>query len=278
MTGSAAGGSTTDGSAAGGSAAGGLSIPARAAVVARTAAIVVAAGASRRMGGQNKILASLAGRPVLWHCLTALAAAGLSRIVLVVSDELRGEIALPQAGGWPPTWPPSWPTIGRAVTGGERRQDSVRAGLEAVDQADWILVHDGARPLVTPEVIGRGLEAAVRQGTAVAAVPVKDTIKAAGADGRVIRTLPRADLWAVQTPQIFPADLLRRAHQAVQEEVTDDASMVEAIGEPVHLYYGSYDNLKVTTPEDLVLAEAILRQRQAPRQAERAAGGKAGCG
>ena len=227
----------------------------RAPLAERTTAVVVAAGASRRMGGQNKLLAPLGGRPVLWHSLAALAAAGLARLVLVVSAEWRDEIAegLGRA----------YPAIEAIVIGGARRQDSVRAGLAVAGDAEWVLVHDGARPLVTPEVIGQGLVTAAKQGTAVAAVPVKDTIKVADTGGRVVRTLPRADLWAVQTPQIFPAALLCRAHQEIQADVTDDAAMVEALGESVHLYPGSYENLKVTTPEDLVLAEAILRRREA---------------
>jgi 2-C-methyl-D-erythritol 4-phosphate cytidylyltransferase len=226
-------------------------------IAAHTAAIVVAAGSSRRMGGQNKILADLHGRPVLWYSLAAIAEAGVGCTVLVVAPDVCEvfQALCRQAG---------WPAIDRVVAGGDRRQDSVRAGIDAIgEDVEWILVHDGARPLITAGDIRRGILAAAERGTAVAAVPVKDTIKVAAADGRVIETPPRSALWAVQTPQIFRAGLLRRAHAAVSEDVTDDASMVEAIGEAVYLYEGSYENLKVTTPDDLSLAAALIARRAA---------------
>lgn len=228
------------------------------AIAARTAAIVVAAGSSRRMDGQNKILIDLRGRPVLWYSLAAIEEAGIGAIVLVVAADSRSDVEVLCRR-------PGWTAIAHVVAGGDRRQDSVRAGLAAIDEwAEWILVHDGARPLILAGDIRRGLLAAADRGTAIAAMPVKDTIKVAAADGRVIETPPRSALWAVQTPQIFRADLLRRAHAAVTHDVTDDASMVEAIGEPVYLYPGSYENLKVTTPDDLSLAEALLGRRGAP--------------
>ncbi|HEX2173221.1 MAG TPA: 2-C-methyl-D-erythritol 4-phosphate cytidylyltransferase [Dehalococcoidia bacterium] len=227
-------------------------------IAARTAAIVVAAGSSRRMAGQDKILASLRGRPVLWYSLRALTAAGVRSIVLVAPAARRDEFErlCDQE---------AWPKVTRVVAGGDRRQDSVRAGLDAADAdgvADWILVHDGARPLITPDAIVRGLLTAADRGSAVAAVPVKDTIKVVAGDGRVLETPPRSALWAVQTPQIFRADLFRRAHAGVAEDVTDDAALVEALGEPVYLYEGSYENLKVTTPDDLSLADVLLSRRE----------------
>ena len=125
------------------------------------------------------------------------------------------------------------------MKGGERRQDSVRAGLEALGACDYVAVHDGARPLVTPELIERGLEAARETGAAAPAVPLADTVKEAGADGIVVRTLDRSRLWAVQTPQVFRYELLMRAHREVTADVTDDAAMVEALGEPVRLFEGA---------------------------------------
>lgn len=209
------------------------------------------------MVGQNKILADLRGRPVLWYSLAAIIDAGIRHLVIVVPVESREAFeALVRR--------PGWPRVDRVMAGGDRRQDSVRAGLDVIGpETAWILVHDGARPLITSGDIRRGLRVAADRGTAVAAVPVKDTIKVAAGDGRVIETPPRSTLWAVQTPQIFRADLLRRAHATVADDVTDDASMLEAIGEAVYLYEGSYENLKVTTPDDLSLAEALIDRRAA---------------
>lgn len=227
-----------------------------AAVAARTCAIVLAAGSSRRLGGGDKILASLAGRPVIWHSLTALAVVGVGRIVLVASSANLSQLS-EQVGT------PGWPPVEAIVTGGERRQDSVRNGLAVAGDAAWILVHDGARPLVSRDLMERGLQSVAEHGAAVAAVPVKDTIKRADQSGRVVDTPPRDGLWAVQTPQLFRADLLRVAHDVVTGDVTDDASQVEALGHPVFLFPGSYENIKITTPEDFAVAEAFLRQRAA---------------
>lgn len=223
-------------------------------IAARTTAIVVAAGSSRRMGGRDKIWEPIGGRPVLWHAVRAIAAAGLARIVIVTSAETGVALDSALRGG-------GWPAIAAIVPGGRRRQDSVRAGLAEAGAADWIAVHDGARPLVTPDLIRRGLAAVAERGAVVAAVPVKDTIKVTEADGRVVQTPPRETLRSVQTPQIFRADLLRQAHAAIADDVTDDAMMVEAIGHPVYVFAGDPDNLKVTTPEDVIVAEMILAER-----------------
>ena len=142
--------------------------------------------------------------------------------------------------------------------GGERRQDSVRRGLERLGDCELVVVHDGARPFIGAEMLDRGISVAQDCGTAIAAVPVKDTIKQSDDRGLVTQTIPRDGLWTVQTPQIFDASLLREAHQRVHDMVTDDASMVEAIGHPVKLFFGSYYNIKVTTPEDLTIARAII--------------------
>ena len=138
--------------------------------------------------------------------------------------------------------------------GGERRQDSVLRGLERLGSCDLVVIHDGARPFITPELLDRGIAAALEEGAAIAAVPVKDTIKQSDDCDVVERTLPRDRLWAVQTPQIFDASVIREAHEKVKETVTDDSSMVEAIGHPVKVFQGSYFNIKVTTPEDLTIA------------------------
>jgi 2-C-methyl-D-erythritol 4-phosphate cytidylyltransferase len=155
----------------------------------------------------------------------------------------------------------------RFVQGGEDRQASVAAGLAVLGDVDLILVHDAARPLVEEATIAAVIEAAGRSGAAVPALPIHDTVKEVGAEGRVKGTPPRAALVLAQTPQGFRADLLRRAHaeaQAAGVRATDDASLVERLGEPVLVVPGRRSNLKITTREDLLIAEAILQARAQP--------------
>jgi 2-C-methyl-D-erythritol 4-phosphate cytidylyltransferase len=212
------------------------------------------------MEGADKLFANLAGRPLLARVLARFQESPLvERIVLVLSAaNLERGRALAEEEGID--------KLTAACEGGPRRQDSVRLGLEALGPCEWVLVHDGARPLVTTELIERGLAAARETGAAVAAVPVADTVKLAAPDGTVERTLDRGRLWAAQTPQVFRYDLLLRAHREVTTDpstalragFTDDAAMLETLGLPVRLYEGSPANIKVTTPEDLRLAEALL--------------------
>ncbi|MBI1886179.1 MAG: 2-C-methyl-D-erythritol 4-phosphate cytidylyltransferase [Chloroflexi bacterium] len=200
----------------------------------------------------DKLFAPLAGRPLLAHTLAAFQACSpIDRIALVTAGENveKARRLIADAG---------FDKVAAVCEGGPRRQDSVRAGLDALGPCEWVVVHDGARPLVTPELIERGLEAARDTGAAVAAVPCADTVKEADRQGLVLRTVDRSSLWVVQTPQVFRYDLLRGAHDQVTDDVTDDAAMMEALGHAVRLYQGSRLNLKVTTPEDLRLAEAVL--------------------
>jgi 2-C-methyl-D-erythritol 4-phosphate cytidylyltransferase len=124
-----------------------------------------------------------------------------------------------------------------------------------------VVIHDGARPFLTLNLIRDGLEAAWSTGAAAVAVPVKDTVKLCGSDLMVKRTLNRQELWAVQTPQVFRFDIITKAHEQIKDDVTDDASMVEQLGYKVKLCMGSYGNIKITTPEDLALAELIARKK-----------------
>jgi 2-C-methyl-D-erythritol 4-phosphate cytidylyltransferase len=211
--------------------------------------IVVAAGRSERMGF-DKVWAPLGDQPVIAHALAALAAPPVAQIALVVAAE-----RLPDARALAATQP--LPTV--VVPGGARRQDSVRNGLRALGPCDWIAVHDAARPFATHDLLLRTLAAAQPTGAAVAAVPVKDTIKQVR-ENAVLQTLPRDELWAVQTPQVFRADLLARAHHA-PDDATDDAALVERLGIQVRVAQGAYDNIKVTTPDDLALAAWLLDQR-----------------
>ena len=207
------------------------------------------------MNGVDKIVTPLLGRPLLTHSLERLVESPSIDNIIVVAGEGNADSVRILANR------ATTHKITAVRTGGSRRQDSVRAGLEDVGDATHVLVHDGARPLIDASLISRAVHAMSTHAAAIAAVPVKDTIKTAGDDMTVLETVPRDGLWAVQTPQIFEADLLRAAHRSIDTDVTDDASMVEMLGQEVKLFMGSYENLKVTTPEDIVMAEAILRSR-----------------
>jgi len=220
----------------------------------RVGAVIVAAGESRRMGGVDKVLAPLGGKPVLARVVDAFQSCQLvSQIVIVVSEqniEPARQLVAEQG----------WSKITDICAGGSRRQDSAVTGLSRLDHCGWVVIHDGARPLVTADLIERGLEAATETGSAVAAVRVTDTIKLALDDMIVQGTPPRQSLWAVQTPQVFRFDIIVDAFRKVKAEVTDDASLVEQLGYKVKLYMGSYDNIKITTPDDLAMAQVLWQK------------------
>lgn len=222
----------------------------------KTGAIIVAAGEGRRMGGVDKVFALLAGEPMLSRVINTFQECNLiDQIVIVLSQEkLAPGRELVAAHGWS--------KVTDVCAGGKRRQDSVLAGLGRLTHCQWVVIHDGVRPLVTADLIQRGLKAVVETGAAVAAMSVTDTIKVAG-DDRIVRETPlRQNLWAVQTPQVFRPDMITEAYQRVNDDVTDDASLVEQLGYKVKLYPGSYDNIKITTPDDLTLAEILWRRRE----------------
>jgi 2-C-methyl-D-erythritol 4-phosphate cytidylyltransferase len=217
--------------------------------------VIVAAGKASRMNGTDKILAVLAGKPVLLRTLEPfLSIKKIDGIVIVLNrSNFQSTKAILEKAG----------LSGRVITclGGKRRQDSTLAGVKKLRKCDIVLVHDGARPLITPEIIGRGIEAVKETGCATAAVPVKDTIKLSGSDNLVEKTLDRDNLWHIQTPQVFNYDLLMQTFKHNDTDVLDDAQLVEKAGGRVKLYSGAYDNIKITTPEDLIITGALLKQR-----------------
>ena len=218
--------------------------------------VIVAAGASRRMITGDKVFEPLLGRPMITHTVSVFEECPeVKEIVLVLGEHNldKGQSLAAQEG---------WKKLKHICPGGQRRQDSVKAGLQQLSPCRWIMVHDGARPCVTQELIESALESVLETGAAIPTIAVTDTMKKVQG-GLVLETLQREGLWAVQTPQIFAHDLLLNAHDGVQTDVTDDASMVEMIGGKVKVFEGSYENIKVTTPEDLLLAESLLRQRPA---------------
>ena len=220
--------------------------------------IIPAAGQGKRMGaGKNKLFLHLHGKPIISHTLKVfLDDIKCNGITLVIQpdDEAFFNKLLK-----------SYPMTKKIqlVLGGTERQYSVFNGLQATKDCNIILVHDGARPFVRHEVIHELARVAHEKGAAIAAVPVKDTIKKVQ-DLQVVETIERTSLWQVQTPQAFRFSLLWEAHhQALQQNFlgTDEASLVERLQYPVQIVTADYDNIKLTTPEDLYIAEAILKHR-----------------
>ncbi|AAW39081.1 2-C-methyl-D-erythritol 4-phosphate cytidylyltransferase [Dehalococcoides mccartyi] len=220
----------------------------------KVGAVIVAAGQSRRMGGQDKIFARLSGKPVLAHTLSVFQQSPeIDDIALVVSEHnLKKAKELVKEY--------NFSKVIAICSGGELRQDSVSSGLTALCDCGWVLIHDGARPLLDPVSIPEGLEAAKLCGSAVAAVPLKDTVKEISPEGLVEKTLPREKLISVQTPQVFRADIIQKAYRRVGITATDDAQLVEKLKLPVKIFSGAYANIKITTPEDLLMAEILLKK------------------
>lgn len=221
--------------------------------------IIPAAGQGKRMNaGKNKQFIELKGTPIIIHTLKVFEAhPNCSGIVLVINEQEREEfiMLLEQY---------EIKKVNRLVSGGAERQLSVYNGLQAVDSCDFILVHDGARPFISHEQIEQLISGAVPTGAATLAVPVKDTIKRVN-NGLVVETVERSSLWSIQTPQAFRLSLILEAHQQAATDNylgTDDASLIERVGKQVSIVLGDYTNIKLTTPEDLLLANAILDSRK----------------
>jgi 2-C-methyl-D-erythritol 4-phosphate cytidylyltransferase len=218
-------------------------------------AVIVGAGSSQRMG-RDKMFLSLAGEPLLTWSVDTCQKCQLVDQITVVLNVTKLELARKLAAER------GWSKVVELCAGGRRRQDSVRQGLNELEDCDLVIIHDGARPFLTEDLIRDGLEAVQVTGAAVAAVPVKDTVKLGSSDMMVRSTLIREDLWAVQTPQLFRFDIISEAHEVIKDDVTDDATMVENLGYRIKLYMGSYNNIKITTPEDLAVAEMIAGKRR----------------
>ena len=218
----------------------------------KVGAIIVAAGHSKRMGNIDKIFVPIGGKPLLaWSVDTCQRCDLVQEIVITLNNnnfELGQRLTKERA------W--SKATI---CLGGVRRQDSVKEGLRKLKDCDWVMIHDGDRPFLTLDLIQDGLEAVRETGAAIAAVPVKDTIKLADPAGLITETPQRDRLWIAQTPQIFRFGMITEAYKKVTNEVSDDATVVERLGYKVKLYLGTHNNIKVTTPEDLALAKIIAQ-------------------
>lgn len=211
--------------------------------------------------GRDKLWIPLAGRATLARTIDAFqSSSAIDRIVLVVSAERLAEtqeLCKQEA----------WSKICAVIPGGARRQDSVCQGLDTLATLQppcrWVMIHDGARPFVTASIIEAGLVAAQEHQAAIAAVPVKDTIKQVR-DGKILDTPDRALLWTIQTPQVFSFPLIHQAHHSplANDDATDDALLLERLGHHVAIFPGSYTNIKITTQEDLLFAEACIKGQE----------------
>jgi 2-C-methyl-D-erythritol 4-phosphate cytidylyltransferase len=210
------------------------------------------------MGGAvPKQFLTLGNRPLLAHALHALERApAVAEVILVVprGEQSRALTEVIERYGIK--------KVLKIVAGGATRQESVRQGLEATDETtEIVVVHDAVRPFVTEELISRSIAVARENGAAVVAVPVKDTLKEAASDGRILRTVDRSNFWLAQTPQAFQRSILSAAYQKADHDgfhATDDAALVEHLGHQVGIVPGRWDNIKITTPDDLIMGEAIL--------------------
>lgn len=231
----------------------------------KNTAIVLAGGSGSRMKSSvKKQYLMMQGSPVLCHSLEVFQACPrIDEIILVCGkgeiEQCRSNIVEPYG----------FTKVTDIVEGGKERYHSVHEGLKAITDCTYVLIHDGARPFVDEDILNRVLDELPKCRACVVGMPVKDTIKMSNADGFVDRTLPRELLWSIQTPQSFEYALIREAYDKLAEQeiaeikVTDDAMVAEYILQiPVKLVEGSYDNIKITTPEDLLLAELILNSRK----------------
>ena len=225
----------------------------------RCGAVVLAAGSGKRMGGSTKKQYLLmGGKPVLYYSLKAFEDSFIDEIVLVTGAEDISycQQELVEKYGFT--------KVSRVTEGGKERYHSVACGLTALSNCDYIFIHDGARPLVNGAIIARSVDGAREFSACVAAMPVKDTIKVADVDGFSASTPDRSTLWQIQTPQSFRFGLIYRAYEKMfmpgidRSHITDDAMVVERMTDTkVKFVEGSYSNIKVTTPEDMVIAEAL---------------------
>lgn len=220
-------------------------------------AIIVSAGESQRMAGLDKIFAPILNKPVINYSISTFAECPeISEIVVVLAKSSIDKFkALLKQSNWQK--PISY------CVGGASRQDSVMAGLSLLNPCDLVIIHDGARPCITKEIVHRAINSVSETGAATAGVPTTDTIKIVGKNDEVVSTPPRESLWNIQTPQIFNYDLIRKAHlQKPNTYITDDSTLVEQMGVVVKVFWGSYNNIKITNTQDIYIVESTLSEKQ----------------
>lgn len=225
-------------------------------------AIIAAAGMSNRMGSNmNKQFISIDGKPILAHTIEKFEECiYIDEIIVIAKDDEINYCKREIVNKY------KFKKVSKIVRGGKERQDSVYNGILALDErADIVLSHDGARPFIDVKSIIAGIEGAIEYGACVIGVPVKDTIKVVTPDNNIDNTPKRDQLWAAQTPQCFKKEILMEGYRKAIDDnfiATDDSMLVERLGVAVRMIMGSYHNIKITTPEDLIIAEAILKGRE----------------
>jgi 2-C-methyl-D-erythritol 4-phosphate cytidylyltransferase len=222
-------------------------------------AVIVSAGKGLRfMEGKKKQFYFLGGKPILAHTLDQFETCPLIRSIHLVVGQEDMDYCLKEI-----IEKNKFQKVSKIVPGGKRRQESVKNGMDALPKdTDIVVIHDGVRPFVTKAMIEDSIHSAVRYGAVILAMPVKETIKISNPDGTVLKTLDRESLWQIQTPQTFQVKVIKEAYYRATEDGfigTDDASLVERLGVKVHILPGSYTNIKITTPEDLLLANLFLK-------------------
>ena len=224
-------------------------------------AVIVSAGKGHRfMEGKKKQFYFLADKPILAHTLHKFENCPLIRSILLVVGQEDMDYCLSEI-----IEKYQFRKISQVVPGGKRRQESVKNGIDVLPKGtEVVVIHDGVRPFVTIEMIEESIRSAARLQAVVMAMPVKETIKMVQQDGTILKTIDRESLWQIQTPQTFQVNVIKEAHHRATEDGfvgTDDASLVERLGIKVHILPGSYNNIKITTPEDLILAQLILQMQ-----------------
>lgn len=218
----------------------------------KISAIIAAAGSSTRFGQMQKLLCDLDGKTVIERTLETFNNHDMiDEIIICTSENIFNEIEETAK---------KYPKVKKVILGGATRQESVLKGLSAIESAGFVAIHDGARPLISPETITATIKKAMTHGHATCAVQVKDTIKRV-VDEKIIDTPQREELWQVQTPQVFNYREILEAHLKFEgQNFTDDTLLIEKIGKPVYIVKGCYENIKITTPEDIDIARVLSKR------------------
>ena len=217
-------------------------------------AIILGAGSGNRMGGIDKILTEISGLPAILHSVNTFLEVGIfqTTIVLATTDNIA-QLKYLMSG-------PEYESVHVAL-GGEKRQDSVKIGLDRIKSSDYVMIHDGARPCLSPALIRRAIVASETSDAAIPVVPITDTVKMLD-DSTVISTVDRSSLYASQTPQVFRYKTIAELHLKLTSDVTDDAAIIEIDGGRVATFEGDPENIKMTNPLDIEIAEIILNRRK----------------